>query len=318
MVPTGSEGAILHRNNARGILFLAAGIAIFSVQDLVLKSISGDYPLHEAMVIRSLSAIPFLLYFVHREAGLASLGGVGVKAMGLRGILNFLAYTFYYLALAALPIATTVAIFFTAPLFITGLSILFLGERVTAGRWVALLAGFAGTLIMLRPGTDLFDWAALLPVAASLFYGAAMVMARKFGVRDTASAMAFHSNLVFLVGAAGLALIFGRGGFQGSHESLDFLVRGWVTPTLRDLLLMMSCGFVAAVGLTFLTHAYRIGEATLVAPFEYTALFWGVLWGWIFWHDWPDTVAWTGIAILVGAGLVLLYTDRRSSTEATT
>jgi len=318
VVPTGSEGAILHRDNARGILFLAAGIAIFSVQDLVLKSISGDYPLHEAMVVRSLSAVPFLLYFVHREAGLASLGGTGVRAMGLRGILNFLAYTFYYLALAALPIATTVAIFFTAPLFITGLSILFLGERVTAGRWVALLAGFAGTLIMLRPGSDLFDWATFLPVAAGFFYAGAMVMARRLGVRDTASAMAFHSNLVFLLGASALALVFGRGGFQGGHESLDFLVRGWVWPTPWDLFLMMTCGFVAAVGLTFLTHAYRIGEATLVAPFEYTALFWGVLWGWLVWRDWPDAVAWSGIAILVGAGLILLYTDRSSQTEATT
>lgn len=307
----------MQKKNARGIGFLVAGIAIFSVQDLVLKTISGAYPLHEAMVIRSLSAIPFLLIFVQYEAGLASLATGSVRGMGLRGVLNFFAYTSYYLALAALPIATTVALYFTAPLFITALSILFLGERVTPGRWIALLGGFAGTLIMLRPGSALFDWASLLPIAASFFYGAAMVMTRKLGVRDTASAMAFYSNLVFLIGALALSAVFGPGGYQGGlHESLDFLVRGWTTPTLRDLLLMMSCGFIAAMGLTLLTHAYRIAEATLVAPFEYTALFWGVLWGWLMWRDWPDAVAWTGIAILIGAGLVLLYTDRRNQSGA--
>ncbi len=303
----------MQNRNLRGIAFLVAGIAIFSVQDLILKAISGAYPLHEAMVIRSLSAIPFLLILAHFEGGLRTLVSAGIWAMGLRGVLNFFAYTSYYLALAALPLATTVALYFTAPLFITGLSILFLGERVTAGRWVALLAGFAGTLIMLRPGSDLFDWAALLPIAASLFYGAAMVMTRRLGVRDTAPAMAFHSNLVFLTGALALSLVFGRGGFDGNlHESLGFLMRGWVMPTPGDLLLMMACGLIAALGLTLLTQAYRIAEVTIVAPFEYTALFWGVLWGWLVWSDWPDMVAWIGITILIGAGFVLLYADSRT------
>ena len=220
------------------------------------------------------------------------------------------------MALAALPLATTVALYFTAPLFITALSILFLGERVTGGRWIALLAGFAGTLVMLRPGSALFDWAALLPVTAGLFYGAAMVMTRVIGVRDTAAAMAFYSNIVFLSGALILSLIFGGGGFDGTaHESIEFLMRGWAWPALGDLLLMMACGLVAAIGLTLLTQAYRMAEATLVAPFEYTALFWGVLWGWIMWGDWPDAIAWLGIAILIGAGLVLLYTDRRPQPE---
>lgn len=308
----------MHTQNARGIACLIIGIAVFSVQDLILKAISGGYPLHQAMVIRSLSAIPFLLLLAHRDGGLGTLRGPGKGGMVLRGVLNFFAYTSYYLALAALPLATTVALYFTAPLFITALSILFLGERVTGGRWIALVAGFAGTLVMLRPGSALFDWAALLPVTAGLFYGAAMVMTRVIGVRDTAAAMAFYSNIVFLSGALMLSLIFGGGRFDGTaHESLDFLMRGWAWPALGDLLLMMACGLVAAIGLTLLTQAYRMAEATLVAPFEYTALFWGVLWGWIMWGDWPDAIAWLGIAILIGAGLVLLYTDRRPQPEPT-
>ena len=145
-----------------------AGIAVFSVQDLILKLLSGAYPLHQAMVLRSLTALPLLLLLVHRDGGLGTLFTPNTRAMILRGGVMFLAYTSYYLALAALPMATTVALYFSAPLFITILSVVILKETVGPRRWVALFAGFAGVLIMVRPGGDLFDWAALLPVIAGL------------------------------------------------------------------------------------------------------------------------------------------------------
>lgn len=298
--------------NFRGILYLCAGIAVFSFQDLILKLLSGDYPLYEAMVVRSLAAIPCLLLIVHHDGGFGSLLTPGLWRMLARGCMNFFAYTCYYLGLAGLPIATTVALYFTAPLFIACLSIVFLGERVTGLRWVALLGGFAGTLLMLRPGVSGFDPAMLLPVVASFFYGAAMVATRHLGEAETASAMAFHSNLTFLIGALILAAIFGSGAHADeSHKALAFLLRGWVMPTPRDLGLMATCGAIAAVGLTLLTQAYRIGQANAVAPFEYSALVWGLVLGWLVWGDWPNLTTWTGIAVLVGAGLLLLYSEGR-------
>ena len=120
--------------------------------------------------------------------------------------------------------------------------------------------------------------------------------------------MAFYGNGVLLIGALALALVLGGGAFAaGGHRSLGFLLRGWVSPPPTDLVLMLSCGLVAAAGLTLLTQAYRIAEANVVAPFEYTALVWAVLYGWVFWRDWPDATAWGGIAIIVGAGLYVLY-----------
>lgn len=251
--------------NIRGILFLLAGVAVFSLQDLILKLLSGTYPLHEAMVVRSLSAIPFLLLIAHKDGGLATLSTAGRGQMLGRGLMNFLAYTAYYLALAALPIATTVSLYFTAPLFITALSILFLGERVTAARWLVLLCGFAGVLIMMRPGAASFHLAMLLPVMASFFYGAAMIVARRIGGQETATAMAFFSNLTFLIGALILAAIFGSGAHADeSGKALAFLVRGWTRPPAADLALMAACGPIAAIGLTLLTQAYRIGQANAV------------------------------------------------------
>ena len=291
-----------------GILFLIFGIAIFSVQDLILKLISGDYPLHQAMVLRSITAVPFLLALTYRMDG--TLGTLFTRtwpAMLARGLLNFSAYTAYYLALAALPMATTVALYFTAPLLITVLSVFILHERVSPGRWGAVLVGFCGVLIMVRPGDDLFDWAALLPVFCGAAYGLSMVLARLMGTRETAAAMAFQGNIAFLGCGLVLSAVFGAGGYgESGHASLQFLMRGWAWPSLWDGFLMCACGGIAAIGLTALTQAYRIAQSSQVAPFEFTFAFWGVLWGWVFWGDLPDFWGWTGMAIIILAGLYVL------------
>ena len=302
---------ILRRDSRLGVACLVAGIAVFSVQDLILKLISGGYPLHQAMVLRSLTAIPFLLILVARDGGLKTLFTPGLSRMIGRGVVMFLAYTSYYVALAALPLATTVALYFSAPLFITLLSVLMLRETVSLPRWLAVAAGFAGVLIMVRPGSDLFDWAALLPVIAGMTYGLSMIFARRLGTSETAAALAFWGNAVLLLAALAMSAVLAGGQFASeTHASLGFLLRGWVMPTPLDAALMCGCGVIAALGLTLLTQAYRIAEANVVAPFEYTGLIWGVIYGWLFWRDWPDTVAWIGIAVIIGAGLAVLWRER--------
>ncbi|MEI6098818.1 MAG: DMT family transporter [Alphaproteobacteria bacterium] len=294
--------------NLPAILCLVAGIAIFSVQDLILKLLSGDYPLYQAMILRSLVAMPCMaLLAVWFDGTWRSLITPNWLALLGRGMLNFLAYTAYYLALAALPMATTVALYFTAPLFITVLSVVLLGEKVSASRWVALLLGLVGVVIMVRPGGALFDWAALLPIFCGFAYALSMILARTMGARDSAAAMAFWGNNAFLVASLALALAFGGGGSADlMHPSLAFLTRGWATPGLIDALLMASCGLIAAVGLTLLTQAYRIGQSSVVAPFEFSFAFWGVLWGWLFWGVLPDAQGWTGIVILIAAGVYVV------------
>ena len=129
--------------------------------------------------------------------------------MLVRGVLAFVAYSCYYLGLAALPIATAVALYFAAPLFITVLSVLFLGERVGARRWAAVVIGFIGVFAIARPGTDLFEWAALLPITSAFLYAAAMVLTRRIGATETAPAMSTWGNGLFLLGALTLSAIFG-------------------------------------------------------------------------------------------------------------
>ncbi len=296
------------RDTTLGILCLCAGLGLFSVQDLILKLLSGSYPLSQAMVFRSLTAMPLIFLLTYQEGGPARLFTPGTRAMILRGLVMFTAYAAYYLALPALPLATTVALYFSAPLFITVLSVFLLRETVAWHRWLAVLGGFGGVVLMVRPGGNLFEWAALLSVVSGLSYGLSMVMARQMGTRETAAAMAFWGNFVFLAIALLMAFAFGDGRFAGDvHPSLAFLLRGWVWPSALDAALMCGCGVIAALGLTLLTQAYRIADANAVAPFEYTAMLWGVIWGWFFFAEWPDTIAWLGIAIIMAAGLAVVW-----------
>lgn len=300
----------------RGILALTLGIAIFSVQDVILKLLSGDYPLHQAMLIRSLTALPFHLAIVWWFDGrLSTITTPGWWKMLARGLLNFVAYTAYYLGLAYLPLADTIALFFTSPLFITLAAVLILRERVSTASLVAVAVGFAGVLLVVKPGGNGFDLAALLPILGALGYALSMIAAGRLGRTESAAAMAFWGNVCFFLCALVLSAIYGSGAFAGaSHPSLAFLTRGWVTPPMTDLLLMASCGLIAAIGLTLLTYAYRVAPSASVAPFEYSFMFWGLLWGWLFWDNIPDTLAWAGIAVIIGAGLIVIRKDPEPAT----
>lgn len=303
--------AVARNETALGILCLCAGIALFAVQDLILKLLAGAYPLSEAMVLRGLTAMPLLMMIAARSGGLSTLITARTRQMMLRGLVMFVAYAAYYLALPALPIATAVSLYFTAPLFITVLSYFWLREQVGWRRWGAVVLGFAGVIVIVRPGASLFDWAALLVLVSGLSYGLSMILARRLGQTETAAAMAFWGNLVFLLMALAMAALFGDGRFaQDAHPSLGFLFRPWAWPSALDAALMCGCGVIAALGLTLLTQAYRIADSNAIAPYEYSYLLWGLLWGWIFFDEWPDIIGWIGIMVIFAAGLLVLWREK--------
>jgi drug/metabolite transporter (DMT)-like permease len=187
-----------------------------------------------------------------------------------------------------------------------------LGERIPLSRWLALVLGFAGVVLVLRPGSGALDPAALLSVAAAAFYGLAALMARRLRATERASVMAFYQNLVFLAAAVAMGLVAGDGRFTGGgHASAQFLLRAWAMPPLGDLLLFAATGIIGALGSWLLTQGYRMAEANVVAPFEYTSLIWAVLWGGLIWGEVPGAYTLAGVVFVVGAGLYVLRTQRR-------
>jgi drug/metabolite transporter (DMT)-like permease len=295
------------RDRLAGALLLCAGTTIFSLQDVAIKWVSGRYPVSEILAVRGLVASVLLLALVRFDGGLV---GIRTRRLGrqlVRAGLLLVSYTAYYLAIAAIPLAEAVSLYYSAPLFIVLLSGPLLGERVGPARWLAVLLGFAGVVVVLRPGSGVMEPAALLSVASAVFYGAAALMARRLGRTERASVMAFYQNVVFLAAALVMGLLAGGGGFAGAeHASLQFLLRAWAMPPPVDLLLIASTGIVGALGSWLLTFAYRIAEANIVAPFEYTAIVWAVIWGWLVWSEIPGIAMIAGIALVIAAGLIVL------------
>ena len=291
----------MQNQSARGILYLCLGVFVFSLQDAIIKQVSGGYPLTEVVFMRSCVGLPILLLLVQTEVGWRALLSGHLLPLGLRALIMFGAYTAYYMAFPALPLADAVALYFTVPLFVTALAAPVLGEHIGWKVWAAVVLGFVGVLVMLQPGSGLFEPAALLSLIAAALYGVAMRMARKMGSRLPTSVMAFYQNGFFLLGSALAAGLLQLASIEhATHPSVVFLVRPWVLPGWTDGVLIALCGVVASVGTLFLTAAYRVAPSSTVTPFEYTGILWAPLWGWLFFAEVPK------LATLVGAGVILL------------
>jgi drug/metabolite transporter (DMT)-like permease len=296
-----------------GIGSLCLGSFVFSIQDAIIKSISGDYAVTLAVSLRCLVAFPILLVMVNYEAGLARLASRHLSTFFLRGVLLLVAYTSYFMALAAMPMAEAIALYFTVPIIVTLLSWPFLGERVGLRSWLAVATGFIGMVIILQPGSAVFEPAALLSLVSATTYAISMLIARRIGISEPASVMAFYQNAVYLLFAVLAAASFDQLGItQLGHPSLDFLVRPWTFPVVNDALLMGACGVIAAAGAWLLTNAYRLAPASLVSIFEYSGIIWVPLWGFLFFGEVPRLTTAVGMVVIVGAGLYAARIARSS------
>ncbi|TJW74664.1 MAG: DMT family transporter, partial [Mesorhizobium sp.] len=154
-----------------GILSLCLGVLVFSLQDPLVKAVSGSYPVTEVMAIRAIVALPILVVVVQADVGLKALLSKRTGMLTLRAFIQFSSYTAYYLAIAALSLADAIALYFMAPLFIMALAGPYLGEHVSWRTLTTVLIGLVGVIVMLRPGAGVFDWAALLSLGSAFLYG---------------------------------------------------------------------------------------------------------------------------------------------------
>jgi len=296
----------------RGMIYLSGGLAIFTVQDVIMKQLSGDYPLTEMAVIRCLTGLPLLALMMWMEGGWGAFVPRHAPLVFGRAVLGFFSYTSWYLAIAALPLGDAATIYYSNPIIITALAAPILGEIIGWRRWAAVTVGFLGVVVVMRPGAEAFDPAMLLAWASALFYAFAALVTRKASGRVTGSAFAFWATVVFGLGSGGLALVLGDGSFheEGGHASLAFLTRAWAMPGWYDLALMALCGPIAAMSFYCLSQAYLLAPASVVTPFEYSSLPWAILFGFLLWGDLPDAWTWAGLALIVGSGI---YVVRREA-----
>ena len=304
----GAPGRVYH---FLGIFCVAGAMVSFSTNDMGVKWLSGDYPLHQIVLIRSIVALLFTLaVFIPLEGGLKNIRTRRLGLHLLRGFGIVIANLAFFTSVATLSLAEATTIFFISPLLITMFSALLLGETVGIRRWSAVIMGLAGVLLILRPGTGMFQFVGILPMVAALAYALVQISTRVMGATEKASTMAFYIQLTLIVVSATVGLAIGDGRYGNSTDpTIEFLLRAWVVPPVQDALIMAGIGGLSALGGYLISQGYRLSAPALLAPFEYVAVPVAVLWSIFFFQDTPDTLAWLGIFLVVAAGLYTVYRE---------
>ena len=299
--------------NLTSIGFVVCASIAYSINDLVFKLFSDTYPLHQMVFVRSLVALLLVTAFiVPLSGGVAALRTQRPLLHLLRGIFVVTSNIALYTGLAILPIADSIAIFYSAPLMITALSVLLLNEKVGWWRWGAVAVGLLGVLLIIKPGFSGFSWGMILPIFAALTYAFIQIMTRWMGATEPAITLFFYNQVVFLAFSATTGLAIGDGAFANPDiPAVDFLFRAWVIPSTEDLLFLILLGALSASGGYMMTQAYRQSLSSLIASFEYVALLFAILWGAVIWDTLPDLLAGCGIALIVGAGLTVALREAR-------
>lgn len=299
-----------------GVGFLVLALLIFSLQDIAVKWIGGDYSLVQIVILRSAVALPATLVLFRLEGRRGRPTTKRRKLEYLRGFLLFLSFTAHMMSLAALPLAEIAIIRNSGPLMITLFSVLLLGEKVRLPHWLALLVGFFGVLLIVEPGSASFNLGSVFALLATLFYVLNVIITRKLHTTDSSATMAYYSSLIYLVAAlvvAPLPLLIGE--MPDAHPSITSLFRAWAMPGIGDLVIMGGLGLVWAVGTYLIARAYSASQVSVAAPFEYVTLPISVIWGFLLWQEVPTLTTWLGAVLTVGSGLYILQRERKKQSQ---
>jgi drug/metabolite transporter (DMT)-like permease len=279
--------------NLRSIRAMLAAVLMFSIMDTIMKLLSVQFPPMQVAALRSLSSLPLVCVYVAWRGGFKSITKVRWPLHLLRAAIGIVMLSLFAYGVRDLSLAEAYTIFFIGPILITALSVFVLKERVNGARWVAIAIGMAGVLVVLRPSGDGFlTLGGLAILVAAVCYAVSAVTGRVLARSDSSEQMVFWLMLLMAIGATTLAL------------------PAWTAVEPRHLPLLAGLAVSGFLAQLALTEAFSHGEASVVAPFEYTALACGVAIDWLFWQTLPDQYTLIGAAIIIGSGLYLIRHEK--------
>ena len=300
LLPASPPRALGGESVLRAVFYMMLAVTAFPFLSASVKYLGRIYPMPEIFWARYAGHVLFCLIVFLPRRGLTVLATKHPGAQLMRSVLLFGASAFYFLGLLTVALPTASAIAFAGPLIVTALSVPMLGEKVGPRRWTAVIVGFAGALLIIRPGTDVMQWGAVLVLLDALCYAVYQILSRKVGSTDPAAVS------ITLAGLGGLAI---------STMILPF--SPLVLPaTLFDWLVFAGVGIFGLVGHYFVIKAVQWGSASLCAPMGYGELIGSTLLGYLFFAEFPDLATWIGAAVIVASGLYITYREHKLQRNA--
>ncbi len=279
--------------NLRSIYAMLIAVFMFSLMDTAMKLLAAHYPAMQVAALRSLSSLPLVCAYVAWRGGFKTMLRARWSLHVLRGALGIGMLALFAYGLKRLSLAEAYSVFFIAPALITAMSVFFLKESVNLARWIAIVVGLGGVLVVLRPeGGGFLTLGGLAVLGSAVCYAISAIAARILARTDSTQQMMFWLMLLMALGATALA------------------APDWVGVDPGHLLLLCGLAVSGFFGQLAITEAFSHGEASVVAPFEYSALAWGVAIDWLMWSTLPDSYTMIGAAIIIGSGLYLIRHEK--------
>ena len=272
--------------NQLGFLYMFLSVCTFSIMDLIVKW-SGDYPTGQVMFFRGFFGIIPTFFLIPRERIKTFYKTKRPKEHFFRCIMGLMALVAIFIALRKLPLAIVVSLSFSAPLFITILSIFLLSEKVGIYRWLAVLIGFIGVIIITEPGIEEMNYLYLLPIIFCVGMSFVTITIRKLSSTEPIWLISIFFSIMILI------------------ASLMTIPFGWVMPNFHDFILLSLVGIMGGSANLFLTQSYKLSEVSLVAPLKYLSLIFAIIFGYLIWNEVPTTKTLIGALLVVSASLII-------------
>jgi drug/metabolite transporter (DMT)-like permease len=289
--------AISRQAALAGIGFMLAGVFLFSFNDAVGKWLVSTYSVGQLMLIRSGTTMILLLPLIWRAGRAAFAGAPRPGLQALRVLLSTAEVSMFFWAVAYLPLADAITFYLAGPIYVAAFSAILLKEKVGWRRWTAVLVGFAGVVIALRPAAATLTLPALIALIGSVFFALLMVVTRM--LRDT-------NDVVLMSGQ-----FFGS--FAFGAVTAPFV---WITPSAYDFFFLSAFGAVSIVALFCINRSLKLAPASVVVPYQYTMLIWAIVLGYLVFSEVPDRYTLAGAAIIVASGLYIFWREQIAARDA--
>lgn len=284
----------MQAHSVRGVIAMLAAVVSFSVMDVIMKRLVETYPSMQVTFLRGIASLPLLLAATAVFGNWRQLVPVRWKLHLLRGFISVGTLCSFIYSVSILSLADAYTIFMSAPLLITALSVFLLRDHVELRRWIAVLIGMVGVIIVLRPtGAGLITLGGLAAFGAALGYAISAITIRILARTDSSAATVFWALLLMTIISGLLAL------------------PRWIDLRFQDWLWIAGLGVSGAFGQYFITDAFRRAQPAVIAPLEFTALAWGMLFDWLIWNTSPSARMLTGASIIVASGLYVIRRERK-------
>ena len=298
-------------DNTRGITFIIIGMAIFSIQDALIKLVFEYTSLYELYFGRTFIALLLLLLFMYFKKEKIILKTYYPYLTIFRVVLYFFGFSFFYVSLTYMSLAMANALFFSSPFFISIFAKFFLKEKIGIRRWFAIFIGFCGVFIVLNPNFDNFKITDLAPVACALCYSGSMIILKLTNDKDNIYTQLIHLYIGAIIISVMFFILTADGKFNTfSDPSMQFIFREWFTNPQKAWPIIIALGFGGSISFLLVFNAYSLASPSLISLFEYSLIIYSIIIGYLIFGETPNVRILTGALLIISAGVYIYLREK--------